>query len=137
MTERYQTKVDWWILLSAGLGPVVGVGVCLAVGEFWTALFVGLMMLGVGAVCWPCEYVLDLDALIVRSGVIKWRVPYREIERVQTTRNPLSSPAWSLDRLAISYGRNQIMISPVRQEEFLTELSYKTGLKRVDGGLQR
>lgn len=137
MTERYPSKVDWWILLSAGLGPLIGVGVCLAVGETLTAIFVAVFMVGIGAICWPCEYVLDLDTLVVRSGVIKWKVPYREIDRVEKTRNPLSSPAWSLDRLAISYGKKQIMISPARRDEFLTELSYKAGLKRVDGGLQR
>jgi hypothetical protein len=49
---------------------------------------------------------------------------------VVPTRNPLSSPALSLDRLHIRYGgsRMGIMISPVNKAVFLQDLA-----ARVDG----
>lgn len=50
------------------------------------------------------------------------RVPLREIRLVRSTRNPLSSPALSLDRLRIEYGRRAIMISPDDKARFLEEL---------------
>jgi hypothetical protein len=47
----------------------------------------------------------------------------RDIRTVTPTRNPLSSPALSLDRLRIDYGRGRrIMVSPRDPGAFLREL---------------
>jgi hypothetical protein len=45
---------------------------------------------------------------------------------VDSTRNPLSSPAMSLDRLRIEYGQGKaIMISPEPRAEFLRQLEHR------------
>ena len=64
------------------------------------------------------------NQLIITSGPFKWRVDIESITSIKETRNPLSSPALSLDRLQISYGNNQtIMVSPKQKHEFLVALA--------------
>ena len=49
-------------------------------------------------------YTLDASDLRIRASFFRWRVPLADIESIEPTRNPLSSPACSLDRLLIRYG---------------------------------
>ncbi len=57
---------------------------------------------------------------MIRSGPFRWQVPISEIEDIVQTRNPLSSPALSLDRLQVSYSNGRtIMISPADREGFI------------------
>ncbi|MFL9708888.1 PH domain-containing protein, partial [Aeromonas veronii] len=68
-------------------------------------------------------YRLEGDTLFVSSGPIRLCVPLREIVNITPTNNPLSSPALSLDRLRIEYGRGKsVMISPRNKEEFVRNL---------------
>lgn len=56
------------------------------------------------------------------------------------TRNPLSSPALSLDRLHVQFGQdlfNAILISPADRDRFLTGLAEQGGMKRVGDRLCR
>ena len=70
--------------------------------------------------------------LLVRSGPFRWRVPLGQIHSVTPTRNPLSSPALSLDRLRIEYGDGKwILISPRERERFLEALEAR-GVRDLD-----
>jgi hypothetical protein len=61
--------------------------------------------------------------LVVRSGPFKWCIPIADITSITPTSNPLSSPALSLDRLRIEYGRGHLlMISPRDKEQFVRDL---------------
>ncbi len=74
------------------------------------------------------RYTLTDSDLRVRCGPFRWRVALAEILSVTPTRNPLSSPAPSLDRLCIEYGSGKsIMISPKDKEAFLDELELRRG----------
>lgn len=91
------------------------------------ALIAGLMLL-VGGVLplWilgGTKYTISAPMLIVQSGPFRWQIPIAEITRIEPTRNPLSSPALSLDRLRITYGRSKAcMVSPRDKDAFITEL---------------
>jgi hypothetical protein len=57
-----------------------------------------------------------------------------------TTRNPPSSPALSLDRLRVQFGRGwgkAVMISPADRNGFLDDLARKAGLNREGDRLFR
>lgn len=128
---RFTSKVDWWIAASVLLAPVAVIFSAVLTREpiVWV---IGIAVLAsLAALCWPCDYTLADEALIVRSGLIKWKVPYKQIERVEPTRNPLSAPAWSLDRIAISYGGKLMLISPLQKDEFMNELRARARLSRV------
>jgi hypothetical protein len=69
------------------------------------------------------HYTLEPRQLLVRSGPFKWKVPIKDITSITATSNPLSSPALSLDRLRIEYGRGSaIMVSPRNKDQFLRDI---------------
>ena len=71
------------------------------------------------------HYTVDRGTIRIVSGPFRWKVPIDEITSVSATRNPLSSPALSLDRLSIRYGkRRRIMISPADKAGFLKAIGH-------------
>lgn len=73
-------------------------------------------------VLYGTRYGFSRNTLIVQSGPLKWRVPLGEIDSVRPSRNPLSAPATSLDRLHVRYGTTGILISPEDKSGFLRAL---------------
>jgi hypothetical protein len=125
----FRSKVDAWI----------GAILLLATGaQIWAALFiftsghpgrwvaVPLLLIGPVLILWimaTTYYVVSSAELLIRCGPVRVRIPIDQIANIQKTRNPLSSPALSLDRLAINYGKGQTcMISPKDQAGFLETL---------------
>lgn len=79
----------------------------------------------------PVRYGIASDALLVRFGVVRQRIRFDSIREVYPTHNPLSSPALSLDRLAIKTGRGPLrltLISPLQRDEFIGLLCTRAGL---------
>lgn len=75
----------------------------------------------------PISYTLDEKSLIVKSGLLKESIAYQDIKSVRPSRSLLSSPALSLDRLAIDHGKKiPTLISPEDKSKFLMELSSHT-----------
>ena len=60
---------------------------------------------------------------MIRSGVVRYRIPYVDLREVHPTNNPLSAPAWSLDRLKLVRNRGYALISPDDKPRFLHELA--------------
>lgn len=126
----FRSKVDAWlgtILIATPILVVVGVLANAAIQGWPVLLFVLLLAaLPVGLPIWllcSTTYTLASAQLTIRCGPFSWQVPIKDIRAVQPTRDPLSSPALSLDRLRIDYGRGKsIMVSPVDRERFLREL---------------
>jgi hypothetical protein len=71
-------------------------------------------------------YLIENNQLIVKSMIFRWKINISDITQIESTHNPLSSPALSLDRLRIYYMKNgrmtSIMISPKDKEGFLNTL---------------
>lgn len=129
----FRSKIDWW-LLTLLMGAVV---VCFAVGiearnaipqYGWvtSGLIIAACLLGGGLPLWvvlSTKYAMTDDALDIHCGPFRWTVRIVDIENIEATRNPLSSPALSLDRLRIAYGAGRsIMISPENKHQFLRHL---------------
>lgn len=71
------------------------------------------------------RYTIDKrDQLNIRMGVLYDKtIAINSIRKVRRTRSLLSSPAPSLDRLELSYGKfNQLLISPKDQAKFVKVL---------------
>lgn len=100
-----------------------------------------LLVLGIYfGLVFPMRYGLDDTHLYVRFGLCRPRIPLADISEVYPTRNPLSSPALSLDRLPVQYGQGffkAVMISPANRNGFLDDLAQKAGLKREGDRLVR
>jgi hypothetical protein len=129
---RFDSRRDaWLVLLLRGL-PIVILAV-VAIG--WDTRHRGMAGPIVGAVILilvevfffesllrSTYYLIDGDTLVIRSSFLKWRVPIARIRSVTPTRNPLSSPALSLDRLAILYDGKRILVSPQDKQRFIEAL---------------
>jgi Bacterial PH domain len=133
MEKIYTSKVDTWMATTVGMAMFA----CVLV-PFVTYQTVGpvivipgavTILIGGGLPLWvfmSTRYRLTDTTLFVNTGPFKWEVPVREITKVTPTRDPLSSPALSLDRLRIDYGQGKaLMISPKQKQEFIDDLEQR------------
>ena len=131
MATVYKSKLDWWlgaILLVAMFASALAGLKALSAdtpNSIWTALLIG----GVGLVL-PLisllftRYVIQDHQLVVRSGLFKWRIPISEISDITPTSDPIASPALSLDRLRITYGKSKtVLVSPRNKDAFLAQIA--------------
>jgi len=144
----FRTKVDGWLVAVLAVAAVGVLGAAAAAfladpATGWLLLAsMGGAVLLVAVLSVPTEYAVTGEAVVSRYGVLRKRIPLADIERVYPTWNPLSAPAWSLDRLGVRYrtgGRwhGLALISPVRQEAFLSLLAERAGLRADGTGLTR
>jgi hypothetical protein len=131
----FVSKQDLWLkllLIATVVGEAAGGAAILIYGpERWP----GFVLLAAAAfVAWLMRstyYIVDESVLIVRCGPFRWTIGLGEIESITPTRNPLSSPALSLDRFWISYRRRgrkrAIMISPLDKDGFLAAVTQRAG----------
>jgi len=131
---NYPSKVDTWLvilLVGTMLAVLIFVGMdSFKTGDFrplWFAVACELVTTGlVLLISFPLRYQLGPEKIIVQSGVMRTEVPVSKITGIQKTRNPLSAPAWSLDRLKIAYDNDgypaYIVISPRERERFIETL---------------
>ena len=137
--KRFRSKVDTWlvlvvvaalVVLTAALVSMVVAGASLAA----IALFLGVMtavMLFTGLIFTRTWYEIDARELRIVSGPFRWTIPRESIRSVEDSRNPLSSPALSLDRLRIRYGdKRWILVSPEDKKGFRKALGEASGRVR-------
>jgi hypothetical protein len=130
MPRYFRSKVGPWyylvILFTAGI--MLGSAALPWVYDRQSAMLATMVQLPlavmtIGFELWllfSTGYTLESTRLLIRSGPFSWTVPLAEIQSITPTRNPLSSPALSLDRLLIRHGKKgQIMISPADKQGFL------------------
>ncbi len=70
------------------------------------------------------NYTIESDDLIIKCGFLSNKtIDIKTIKKITETNNPLSSPATSLDRLEINYGKfDKILISPKNKTEFIDDI---------------
>ena len=132
--KTFNSKIDLW--LSIVLFLLIGLSIYTVIEilsnqtnliDYLISIF--MVLLGVIlpiALIISTKYVVDGNLLIIKAGFFKWEVNILEITEVRKTKNPLSSPALSLDRIEIKYKNNKkIMISPNNLEEFLKAINQK------------
>jgi hypothetical protein len=142
----YKSKVDLWLFLIVIIGGVFLAGA--AIQSFLSeglkhpatltllisSVFYMAVMFGLA---YPVSYEITQSELIIRSGLTRNSIELSSIESVKPSRNPLSSPAWSLDRLRIDYRRKDkrtfLLISPEEKSAFLNELALKTNGLSLQG----
>lgn len=131
--KRFRSKIDTWILvlmIVTIVFQIVAVGAAaLQAGDPLATTGLLLLMIAVtGLLLWlllGTHYTVERGSIRIVSGPFRWKVPVDRISSVVRTRNPLSSPALSLDRIAIRYGkRRRIMISPADREGFLRAIGH-------------
>jgi uncharacterized protein (DUF58 family) len=126
---RFSSKVDGWlvpVLLLAFAGLVAALIVVLIEPTPWpvrilTALMVVLVTALLFSMFRNTWYEVGKTELRIVCGLFKWKIAIEDIADIRPTRNPLSAPALSLDRLKISYGKRKFMlVSPSDKEGFIS-----------------
>jgi hypothetical protein len=123
---KFRSAVDtWFYLLALGVPGAIFIFAVLSVGTADTAALVVIgitAIIGFGLPVWlllSTYYVVEANTLKIRSGPFGWSILISEIKSVRPSRSVLSSPALSLKRLEIQYGRGQsILVSPEDFEGF-------------------
>jgi len=139
MSRVYRSKVDWFVKLAA-LGLVLALLLAARTLQHhpgsgsWPVL-AAVACLSLGLVAWTVlatYYTIDDACLRVRSGPFSWVIDLKDVESITPTRNPLSSPALSLDRLRIDYGRGRsLMVSPADKDTFVRDLMHRRDRRLV------
>jgi hypothetical protein len=131
----FSSKRDAWlsaVLGAAAAAMALSAGIVLLTAPvLFGAIYAVAMTAACGFIVWiggSTFYAFDGERLIVRSGPFRWRLNVAEIERVTASRNPLSSPALSLDRLMLELrGGGVLLVSPRDKDGFLAELAARKG----------
>jgi len=115
----YKSKVDWWLIAL-----IVGVfGYPIIDGILEKQYIVSLVFfIIISVLMWLIN---SIKYKIVGEVLILWiyKIEIKTIKRIYKTNIPLSSPAASLDRIAIVYNKyDEIYISPKNREDFIKEL---------------
>ena len=148
MTTVFESKRDAWLVLIIWVGALVSAYAGFAQLDSAASLLVRAVVLVIllaaaGFMLWVLygtDYTLADDTLLIRCGPFRYRVPLAAIDSVDPSRNPLSSPACSLDRLLVKWndGRRRILISPSRRADFLRDLGRRCPQLEAEGdGLVR
>lgn len=139
----YPSKRDAWLVLflwtAVGMMGAAGAQTVFSDAPFGFRIGMGTLLLAsAGFILWllySTHYTLTSRALVVRSGPFRWTVRLESIQEIFPTRNPLSSPACSLDRLRIRYRESRfgIMISPQDKAAFMRDVADRVPGLEVDG----
>lgn len=127
---RYNSIWDestWFIL---GLVAACCIVPCFLDDGIWPTIICLIMLIFVLVTFLSIYYRIDGDKLVVYTFFIPTAYPIDKIKDIKPTKSVLSSPATSLThRLAITFTDRKILksttpliISPVRQEEFIRQL---------------
>lgn len=115
----YRSKVDWWlvILILSVFGFPIVQGI--QTKEYMLSV-VFLMLLSL-------FYILAITLKYKIEGeylsIWRTKIDIKTIRKVYATRNPLSSPALSINRIAIVYNKfDEVLISPKDRADFIEEL---------------
>jgi hypothetical protein len=115
----FKSKIDWWlvvlVLVIFGYPIIDGI----LSKEYVLSLVFGLILVVFYFLSKTIRYKIDSENLIIWNTKISIHL----IRKIYRTNNPLSSPALSLDRIAVVYNTyDEVLISPREREEFIQEL---------------
>jgi hypothetical protein len=121
---RYPSKIGLELVIPLAL--LLGTtSVIMWLDGAWPGVLINLAVAGfIGLLFWSTHYTIDGHQLRVQAGFfLKEDIDIRSIRRISETRNPISAPAASLDRLDIRYGdRGMVLISPRDKAAFIAHI---------------
>jgi len=131
---KFRSKIDWWLLL---IFVVITANIIMKIYEanhhyslasnFPHLIIYSLIIFLIWLPIFNTYYVVENNTLTIKSLVFRWKININDITQIESTHNPLSSPALSLDRLKIYYMKNgeitSVMISPKDKEGFFQAIN--------------
>jgi len=121
---RYNSKIGLEILLPLILS-MGGASICLGLNAQWLGVLVlTILTLLIYMLFKMTYYTIDENKLIIRSFfIVNKKVDVQSIKIVRESRNPISAPAASLDRLEVISTLDSVLISPKDKNAFIEEIT--------------
>jgi len=138
---RFESKVDTWLVavLVASFALPVGLAVWHVTSSGLDRQAIALLLavvpsaLLVGFVFKNTYYVVT-DEAIVANCLFRRTVPLASVRSLRPTRNPISSPALSLDRIEIvSDSSGSLLVSPKDRHAFVNAIVTRAPQTAVEG----
>jgi hypothetical protein len=138
--RRFRSAVDLWLIV------VLGIPSARFVWSHWVALSSGrapsaglLFTTVVFALVWyavaTIAYEVGDEALVIRVGPFRSRIPMHTIYELRPTRSILSAPAASLNRIEVVSSYARAVVSPRDRAGFVGAIKARVPSVRVGGGL--
>jgi|APGre2960657444_1045066.scaffolds.fasta_scaffold05090_5 hypothetical protein len=124
MNEKvYKSKIDWWLGLPL-VYPIFRSIQSIFEGEWYGYLVLSLTLLLIVFISNSTRYIITENLLIVKCMfIVNDRIEISKIRKIEKTNSILSSPALSLDRIAIKFNKfDEVYISPKEKQAFVDEL---------------
>ncbi|MPQ48784.1 hypothetical protein GCQ56_17415 [Marinifilum sp. N1E240] len=121
---KYHSKIGTGILIFL-IGILGGLTVITIYYEAWLGVvIIGSVGVFIGYIFSSTQYIIHDQILNIKSGfVVNISIQISAIKSVTKSRNPISSPANSFDRIEIRYNKyDTILISPRNQKVFIQDL---------------
>ena len=121
---EFKSKVDLWLATTLWGSVVICFFPVFTEDGLLIGLAIGITMATFIFLLWVNTKYYIRDEYVVIKGIFKdTLIPIASITSVRPTRNPISAPALSIDRLEINHGKYEFaLISPLEKERFMEEL---------------
>lgn len=123
--KKYKSKISWKLIaFLAVMFSFIGFEVVTNPINWLALMVLILCLLFIIHLFTSISYTIIEDELKVKAGfLVNTKIPISSIHKIKETNNLISSPAASLDRLEIFYGKyDSIIISPLDKNEFIQDL---------------
>ena len=133
---RFRSKVDLWLVLLSVAPCFLLVYPAIreaSQGTVWVPL---VILLPVGAFVWMLRstvYVVSGTTLTARCMGSTRRIPLQSITALRASRDPLSAPALSLDRIGVLHGGGTLLVSPADRAGFVQAILVSAPAISVEG----
>ena len=119
----YKSKVDWWLGLVL-VYPIFRSVASIIEGEWIGYIGITLCLLFIVFISKSTRYIISEYHLIVKCMfIVNDKIEISKIRKIEKTNSILSSPALSLDRIAVFYNKyDEVYISPKERQAFIDEL---------------
>ena len=119
----YKSKIDWWMSLVL-VYPIFRSIVSIIEGE-WIGYFgIFICLLFIFFISKSTRYIIEENQLTIKClFIVNNRIDISKIKKIEKTNSILSSPALSLDRIAIKFNKfDEVYISPKEKQSFVNNL---------------
>ena len=123
--EKFKSKIGLELILFIG-GILCFVSIILIINHAWPGFIVVAAVAGFVLYLFKSIlYTINENYLIINCGfATTMKIQIDRITKIKETYNPLSSPAASLDRIAIYYNRSGfVLLSPKKKLDFINRLT--------------
>ena len=121
---RYKSKIGWILVVIILFLLLIPIFQLLKQPFSIGPIFLLLPALFIGYIFISTYYEIDDGVLRVKCGfLLNLSIPISSITKIEATKNPISAPATSFDRLEVFYNKfESVIISPKEKRAFIAHL---------------